>query len=197
MPKKGLEQVLELGRLIKLGGLPLAVRIIGRVPPRHVGYFSDLRAKAAGLPIVWDCDLSEQQIAQKLAESAIGYFPYPDGASERRGTLKAALAGGLAVITTRGPHTPHDLQEVVIFCQNPAEALNAVRSLIANPEKRSMMAKQAARYGEAYKWERIADLHAQVYRSVVSKRTTQGRIQAEYTDLQTRGFKSTVPPDHR
>src|SRR6202043_938890 len=38
MPGKGLEQVLELGNLSRLAGLPLVVRIIGRVPLKHASY---------------------------------------------------------------------------------------------------------------------------------------------------------------
>src|ERR1700719_732282 len=48
MPRKGLERVLELGSLITSAGLPLVVRIMGRVPLKHAAYFDDLRLKAAG-----------------------------------------------------------------------------------------------------------------------------------------------------
>jgi len=175
-PKKGLEQVLELGNLIRLAGLPLIVRIIGGVLPNHAAYFDQLKVKATGLPIIWDCDLSEEQVAKKLAESSIAYLPYSDGASERRGTLKAALLGGLAVITTRGPHTPRDLEGVVRFCRNPEEALAAARSLIESPEETSIMARRAVEYGQRYTWERIAKLHLEVYESVLNKRSIRSAI---------------------
>jgi len=182
-PRKELEQVLELGALIKTAELPLMIRVIGGVPLKHVSYFDELRLKARGLPIIWDCDLSEEQIAKRLAGSSIAYLPYPDGASERRTTLNAALLGGLAVITTRGPHTPRELEGVVRFCRSSEEALVAVRALVGSPEEISKMAVKAVEYGRGFTWERIARLHLEVYSSVLSKKSSRGTIQAENTKL--------------
>jgi len=182
-PRKELEQVLELGALIKTAELPLTIRVIGGVPLKHVAYFDELRLKGTGLPIIWDRDLSEEQIAERLARASIAYLPYADGASERRTTLKAALLSGLAVITTRGPHVPSDLAGVVRFCRSPEEALAAVCSLVESPEEISKMAVKATEYGRGFTWERIAKLHLEVYSSVLSKRSSRGTIQAENTKL--------------
>jgi glycosyltransferase involved in cell wall biosynthesis len=193
MPGKGLEQVLELGNLIRSAGLPLVVRIIGRVPPKNAAYFDELRLKATGLPIIWDLDLSEEQVAERLASAFIAYLPYSDGASERRTTLKAALLSGLAVITTRGPHTPRNLGAVVRFCRSSEEALAAVCSLIKSPEETSRLAVKAVQYGKRYSWDRIAKLHLKIYHSVLSKRSSRSMIQAENTKLLARlGSKSDM-----
>jgi glycosyltransferase involved in cell wall biosynthesis len=193
LPRKELEQVLELGNLIRSAGLPLVVRIIGQVPPKHAVYFDELRLRAAGLPIIWDHDLSVEQIAKRFARSSIAYLPYPDGASERRGALKAALLSGLVVITTRGPHTPRNLGAVVRFCRSPEEALAAVRSLIEDSEETSRMAAKAVQYGRRYNWERIAKLHLRVYDSVLSKRSSRSMVQTENTKLLARsGSKSDI-----
>lgn len=170
IPRKELQQVLELGTLVKTAGLPLTIRVIGRVPLKHISYFEELKLKAQGLPITWDRDLDEEQTAKRLAGASIAYLPYTDGASDRRTTLKAALLSGLAVVTTRGPYTPDELQMAVRFCQNPREALAIVRSLVENPEEISKMAAKAVNYGQQYSWERIARLHLEVYESVLSRR---------------------------
>ena len=181
VPRKELEQVLALGERIKSAGLPWVVRIIGRVPPKHAAYSEELRRQSKGLPIIWEHDLSEEQIADRLAEASIAYLPYSDGASERRTTLKAALLSGLAVITTRGPHTPHDLGGVVKFSLNSEEALDAARSLVESPVEMARMATKAVQYGMRYAWERIAKLHLEIYDSVLSKRSSHGTIEAENT----------------
>lgn len=192
-PRKGLEQVLELSMLIKSAGLPLTVRIIGKVPPKYADFHERLRSQSATLPIIWNHDLGEEQIAKMLAVSSIAYLPYPDGASERRATLKAMLQGGLAVITTRGPHTPRDLASVVKFCQSAEEALAAVCSLIGSPEERSKMVVKAVQYGRGCTWERIAKLHLEVYDSVLRKRSSRSIIQDENTKRLARlGSKSDV-----
>lgn len=175
-PRKELEQVLELADLLRKSALPLVVRVIGRVPTKHVAYFDQLRLKAAGLPIIWDRDLSGGQIAERLAESSIAYLPYWDGASERRTTLNAALLSGLAVITTRGPHTPNGLDGVVRFCQSAGEALEAISSLVKSPEERSKMTAKAVQYGQRYSWEHIAKLHIDVYHSVLANRSRRRTV---------------------
>lgn len=152
VPRKGLERLLEFANLIKLAGLPLVVRIVGRVSLKHAAYFDALRLKATGLPIIWDHDLTEEETAKALARATFAYLPYTDGASERRTTLKSALLSGLAVVTTRGPHTPRDLEGVVRFCRSPEEALAEVRSLLNAPEERANMAVRAVQYGQQYTW---------------------------------------------
>jgi glycosyltransferase involved in cell wall biosynthesis len=184
MPKKGVEQVVELSQLIKSAGLSLKVRIIGKAPLRYVDYLERLRAQTTHLPIIWDLDLSEEQVAEKLAVASIAYLPYPDGASERRTTLKAALLNGVAVLTTRSSQTPHSLGRAVKFCATAEEALAAVCHLLQRPEEMARMAAAAAYSGKRYTWERIAELHLRVYQGVLSQKASYVRIQSDCAQLE-------------
>jgi glycosyltransferase involved in cell wall biosynthesis len=168
MPKKGLENVIKLGEIIKSRELSFRIRILGSAPPKHGEYFENLKARTATLPIIWDCGLNEQQIASKLAASSIAYLPYPDGVSERRATLSAAVQNGVAVITTRGPQTPPDLEGLVRFCESPEEALAAATFLAGNPKQRAELVDQARWYARQFDWERIADLHGALYQQLLS-----------------------------
>lgn len=168
MPGKGLEAVLGLAELIKEGGFKLRIRIIGNTPAKHEAYFEELRSKADRLPIVWDCGLPEKQISEKLACASIAYLPYPDGASERRATLKAALANGVVVITKRGPQTPRALEGVLRFCDDPEEALIAIKALIGSPEERASLMRKGRQYAQQYSWDYIADLHGKLYHQLLS-----------------------------
>jgi len=171
MPKKGLENVIALGELVKASGLSFRIRIMGSCPRKHAAYFEKLRSKTSTLPIIWDNELSEQEVAKRLASSTVAYLPYPDGASERRATLKAAFANGVAVLTTRGSQTPLDLEGVVRFCSSPEEALVAARSLIAHPEETVRLVSKARQYVQQYTWERTAELHAAVYKNVLDPKS--------------------------
>lgn len=167
MPKKGLENVIKLAEIIKAKRLGLQIRILGSAPPKHREYFADLKAKTSTLPIIWDHDLSEWQVASKLSAASIAYLPYPDGVSERRATFSAALLNGVAVITTRGPQTPSDLEGLVEFCGSPEEALAAAHFLASNPEPRAKRVQQARQYAQQFTWGRIADLHGTLYRQLL------------------------------
>jgi glycosyltransferase involved in cell wall biosynthesis len=178
--------VLDVSRLIKSAGLSLTVRIIGTAPPRYSEYLERLRSETAHLPVIWDLGLSETQIAERLAEAFLAYLPYPDGASERRTTLKAALLNGVAVLTTRGPQTPRNLGRVVRFCQTAEDALVAIRHLTAHTEEMAGMVTAAAHFGKTYSWERIAELHLRVYRDALSQELGHGQIESHPTQLETR-----------
>jgi glycosyltransferase involved in cell wall biosynthesis len=167
LPRKGLEQVVELSRLIKSGGLALRVRIIGRARPEHMEYLEKLRSMTAELPVIWDLDLSEEQVAERLASSSVAYLPFPDGASERRSSLKAALANGVAVVTTSASHTPPNMESFLKFSKSPKEALMAACSLIESQEERTKLARNAAQHLRQCTWERVAELHLAVYRSLL------------------------------
>lgn len=169
-PGKGLEQVLELSKLLRSASLRRVVRIIGHVPTDSRGYYESLRAQAADLPIRWSLDLTEEQIAEELARAQISYLPYPDGASERRTTLKAAMLNGVAVITTRGAHTPCGWETAVKFCQTPQEALDLICVLANDEDEIGRMAVSAMQVGQSHSWEYIAQRHLKIYRSLLHRR---------------------------
>jgi glycosyltransferase involved in cell wall biosynthesis len=176
LPGKGLEQVLELSDLIKSSALPLKVRILGQAPARYAAYYRALRSQAADLPILWSLGLSDQEIARELSETSFCYLPYPDGASERRTTLKAALLNGVAVITTRGPHTPQGLENAVRFCHTPQEALDIICFLMNHREQMAKMTANAACSRFAPSWEHIAQQHLTVYQCVLSGEAGSQRV---------------------
>ncbi len=185
-PGKGLEQVLELSSLIRAAGLPLVVRILGNVPPRYRTYYETLRSQAADLPVVWSLSLSEQEVAAKLSEASFAYLPYPGGATERRTTLKAALLNGLAVITTRGAHTPQSLETSVKFCQTAQEALRAICTLMNDREEIVRMAGNAVCSEQAQSWEQIARQHLIVYRDVLCGSASKQRVHSDNAEHETR-----------
>ena len=166
MPSKRVEEVLKLAALIKSAGLSLRIRIVGTPPDKYSAYAAGLRAVSADLPVIWECGLNEEQVAQRLALSSVAYLPYQDGASERRATLKAALANGVAVITTRGAQTPDILDDAVMYCNSPEEALTIARSLFVNPDEMSRLACNARLYGQQFTWERTAELHSILYQKM-------------------------------
>jgi len=176
IPHRGLEEVLELSRLILTRGLSMKVRIVGKVPAKHLDYLETLKSQAQELPVIWDLDLPEAEVAMRLAETSIAYLPYPDGVSERRTSLKAALLNGNAVITTRGAHTPGNLETVVRFAQTPEQALASIYDLMSHAQEITRMSNAAVHSAQRYTWERIAELHVRVYEGLLSGKFAHDRI---------------------
>ncbi|MCU1284848.1 MAG: glycosyl transferase, group 1 family protein [Acidobacteriales bacterium] len=167
-PEKGIEQVVELALLIKQASLPYRVRIVGRTHPHHLNYVQKLREQSPELPIIWDCDLTDEKVSCLLANAAVAYLPFPDGASERRSTLKTLLANEVSVVTTRGKFTPNDLEGVVRFAATPSDALHSIRALLEHPEQQRELAQKGKEYTRSYSWDRIAQLYINLYKDLLS-----------------------------
>jgi glycosyltransferase involved in cell wall biosynthesis len=165
-PNKGIEDVLEFARLAHVQRFPISVRIVGSSPAGQAAYLSNLRASSADLPVVWDLDLSAGEVAERLAKATVAYLPFPDGATEKRTSLIAALESGLPVLTTRGKFTPSGLDGASWFCSSPTEALTAVRTLLERADLREALGSRARQYAEKFSWESAAQSHIQIYQEL-------------------------------
>lgn len=180
IPGKGLDQVVELSQLAKSAGTPFTLRILGQVPSRSKAYYETLRSQAADLPVQWTVGLTEEEVSEELSQAYISYLPYPDGASERRATLKAMLLNGVAVVTTRGAHTPSSWETAVKFCQTSQQAFDTICALMNDRDEITRMAVKAFQLGQSYSWEYIAQKHLEIYRLLLHDRrickTSDGRF---------------------
>ena len=97
----------------------------------------------------WLLDRGDDETAGLLAGASAAYLPYPDGASERRGSLIAALGNGAPVVTTDGPDRPADMDGVVMLAPDPAAACARLEALFAAPdsERRLRLAGAGERGG--------------------------------------------------
>jgi glycosyltransferase involved in cell wall biosynthesis len=179
MPHKGLDDVLALAALFGRSGGGFRLRIVGSHRPEHAAYVNGLHRKSAGLPVLWEEDLSKSEVSRRLTAAQFAYFPFPDGASERRTTLKAALASGMTVVTRRGADTPRDLEPAVKFAASPSEAYAAIRELAANPGKAEELGNRARDYARRYSWEAIARSHLAVYERLAREPVTSPQREVE------------------
>lgn len=174
-PNKGIEDVLEFARLARTEQLPLRIRIVGSSPAPHGAYLARVRASSADLPVAWDLNLSPEAVAERLVQATIAYLPFPDGASERRASLLAAMTNGLPVVTTKGKFTPAGLEQSVRFCATPDEAVCAAKDLLGRPELRQALGAKAVQYAEKFSWESIAESHIEIYRRITTVNVNRQR----------------------
>jgi len=162
-PRKGLEDFLELARLARDAGRPYRFAIVGDTAARYGSYPETLEERAGDLPVEWKIGLPPDGVSLSLAGSRFAYIPYPDGASERRGSLLAALGNGTAMITTEGPQTPEALRGAVCFAADPSEALRSLDGLAADAERADVLSARAIEYAERSSWGSIALAHRRLY----------------------------------
>lgn len=162
-PRKGLEQFLRFAEVLTGMGLGYHFVILGTPSERGRRFYSEKRATSERLPIVWRENLSAEDVAKQMNVAMWAYLPFPDGASERRGSLLAALEKEVIVITTGGVHTTEDLRTCTIIA---ASCSDAVRKMIitADDEKaRANLLRGSARYVKARNWDMIARAHVLAY----------------------------------
>jgi glycosyltransferase involved in cell wall biosynthesis len=171
-PRKGLESVLNLAEILQRRHSRIRIQIVGALSQEHQGYAEEFLRRTAGLPIDCHIDLPEEKVAHQLAEAGIGYLPFPDGASDRRGSLKAALASGLPCVTTSGDATPSGLASFVRFASTPEQAWPVIEHLAENQPVREEMSLAGIRYAQQFEWRSIAMKHKDIYETVARRRRT-------------------------
>ncbi len=162
-PEKGIEDFIDLVKLSTGQGRRFRFRIVGTPHPNQISYYKGLREETARLPIQWDVGCPADEVAQILRGSTFAYLPFPDGASDRRGSLLAVLGNGLATVTTSGTQTPPELAQAVSFASSPAEALRELDGLSNSPFEKSSKVESAVRFARARSWDDIAASHLSEY----------------------------------
>ncbi len=170
-PNKGLEDFLEAARLSRQQNLPFRFVAIGREQADRAGYLDVARRLPGAGAVEWRIDFGPDATSAALSEAEFAYLPFPDGASERRGSLIAAMGSAAVVVTTRGPQTPAELTNCVRFAGEPASAIQEMQTLQREPMLREGLRVAVARYLARRDWSVIADAHIELYRRLCARRT--------------------------
>lgn len=163
-PNKNLEDFIELVKLIKEKNINLICRIIGKI--RDKNYYEQIYKKSINLPIVWSLELEDKEVAKLLSQAKFAYLPFPDGASERRGSLLATLGNGVVTITKKGKFTTKELAESIVIAQSPLDAFYAIVNLLNRDDVWNDFSERSKRYAHKFSWEFIADRHIDLYKKL-------------------------------
>lgn len=123
--------------------------------------------------VVWTGFVPPTEVSAAFAASDLAVLPYTDGVSLRRGSLHAALAHGMAVVTTRPqvslPELVHSENIWLAPPEDPEAIAGAVRIIAADPELRVRLGQGARALADQFTWGSIArrtmDLYAALSRA--------------------------------
>jgi glycosyltransferase involved in cell wall biosynthesis len=185
---KGFDTLLDA-----LGKLPTSVRLLvvgGQAPaPQDHAYAETMRRRIATVQLAGRVQITgqctDEEVSAHLLAADLAALPFGDGASFRRGSLLAALAHGLPVVTTWGHTTKAEgrRQKAEYGSFAPGELVDGVSALLVLPGDAGALAKAIARLaadaglrqqiGEGGRnlaahvsWEAIAERHAALYRTI-------------------------------
>jgi glycosyltransferase involved in cell wall biosynthesis len=157
-PMKGLEVFLET---LASFGTKVNVAVIGQSLPKYLGFFEEVakRASLAGIDIIEN--KNSREVSELLADTKILYLPFPDGISNRRGSLLAGIQNGCAIVSTKSPLTEVNEQfEPYCYLVNSSdEATGIIKRLLAEDinVKNSILAQGL------FSWENVVREHENVY----------------------------------
>jgi glycosyltransferase involved in cell wall biosynthesis len=169
MPRKGLEEWIALARLARERNAGWEFMAVGKIPAAHASYGENLIRTSSAGSVKWVLDRTDEEVAALFSEGGIAYLPFVDGASERRGSLKAVLAAGLPTITTASAQTPENLNGAVLFARDREAAFDCARRLMESLEERCRLAKAALEYSQLFSWRKIAESHIRMYEELFSR----------------------------
>lgn len=168
-PKKGIEEVLKLAENLQQEKSNYRVQIYGQLLDRFTSYYESLKELDGFSIVEWGLNKSETEIGNILAENLIFYLPFPDGASERRGSLFAALSNHNMIFTTNGKQTNIDLKMCIFEVESEYEfreflksnAIDEIRMICSNKTEHILS------YLDRFRWTQISEQHIGFYKSII------------------------------
>ncbi len=171
---RGLASLAQASRWLAKDGIEVVV--IGEPPPR-----ASRGKRSTGLVELGAAEqegairrlphLPAAELSALLSAADAAVFPFAGGATARRGSLLAALAHGLPVVTTHGPRLPvdwsSDAAPALLVAPGDAAALAAaVLKLRDDGRLREQLATAGRKVSRGRSWDEIASRTAELYLEV-------------------------------
>ncbi len=176
---KGGEELMQALAQLVAAGVPAHLLMIGgqvgASDPTNHAYLLRVQAlvETYGLSdrVRWTGFTAAAEVSANFFASDIAVLPYRDGASFRRGSLMAAIAHGLPVISTQPLVTIPELQDGenirLVPVRSPEALAEAAQQLWQQPALLSKLGQGARLLAGQFSWDSIADRHLEIYRELV------------------------------
>jgi polysaccharide biosynthesis protein PslF len=187
-PPKGFPDLFEAIVDLRRDNFPVRLLVIGGFEPwieSVAPYQREIRkALRPGIEAGWIklVDKSPPDVvARCLHASDVAAFPFLNGASPNRGSLLAAIAQGVPVVTTKGPDTPEGFQDQFGVALVPSRDVRALRmclrDLIMSHERRDGLKEKALKASRQLSWASIAQATWELYASLIPSELKHGGTQ--------------------
>jgi glycosyltransferase involved in cell wall biosynthesis len=174
-PGKGMETLLAALAILKTTHPDTRLVVVGDTRETDRAYRSDLEALAVQLgvarAVTWAGRRDAEEVSRILAVADLFVAPFDGGASMRRGSLLAALAHGLPVVSTAAAVPSSYLRDgdnvALVPPRDPAALAARVARLLDSRAQRARLAKGARKLADRLAWSSIAEETRAVYRRVL------------------------------
>jgi glycosyltransferase involved in cell wall biosynthesis len=157
-------------RLVMIGGQT------GASDPTNVAYLAQVKALIAELGLEdrvrWTGYLAPEEVSSSFLAADLCALPFRDGASFLHGTLHAALAHGVPIVTTQPrvalPELVHGENIYLVPPEDPQALAQAIAGLAQAPELRRRLGEGAKALAEHFRWPKIAADTLALYRRMAA-----------------------------
>lgn len=179
--RKGVDTLLHaMHRLVTDPSCPVHPRLLfiggqtGTSDPTNIAFLGRVQALISELGlepyVCWTGYIPEEEVSASFWASDLCVLPFRDGVSFLHGTLHAALAHGMPILTTRPRvHLPELVPGENIFLvppDQPHALAEAILHLAGAPELRSRLGVGARALSQQFRWDRIAADTLTLYRTL-------------------------------
>lgn len=162
-PIKGIESFLHTASLLKCNW---NIKIIGQVLNKYIDFYEQIRFDAENLNVELVANKDENEVSDILASVKIVYLPFPDGVSNRRGTLLAAIQNGCTVVSTKSDNNEfNDFFDKYCYLVDSDEDAASIINELLNGEK---MPKDHKDLKKWFSWDNIVSTHVEIYNSLAN-----------------------------
>lgn len=162
-PNKGLEVFVKVVSMAKNVNPSLRISVIGEVPVGYEGYACSIARECEQSGIDMRIGLSDEAVADELANVKILYLPFKDGVSARRGSVLAGLSNGALIAASVGKMTPGEMKKIIFPCAGNLDDVDILLSalLLSSEEahSRQMLGQQYLDSQLPRDWASIASLY--------------------------------------
>jgi len=146
----------------------------GASDPTNLAYLARIQVLidelGLGERVRWTGYTPAEEVSANFRAADLCVLPFRDGASLLHGTFHAALAHGMAIVTTRPRATLPELVDgeniVLVPPGDPADLAAAVRRLAADAALRQRISAGARALAEQFGWSRIAADTLELYSKI-------------------------------
>ncbi|MGJ1436877.1 hypothetical protein [Sphingobacterium siyangense] len=157
-PIKGLEDFIYTRGLIKQR---INCKIIGQSLDNYRDFFNTIQNRATEYQIEMVANRSQDVVEGLLANTKILYLPYPDGISNRRGTLLAGIQNGCVIVSRYSQHKDFNnfFKDHCHLVKNNDEAAITIENILfGKSEHKSTEALRVI-----FSWKNVVAKHQSLY----------------------------------
>jgi glycosyltransferase involved in cell wall biosynthesis len=178
---KGVEYLVQALSLLAGRGLRWRLLIVGGEAgdsdPTNRGYSQWIvhliKSRHLQDRVYWTGFVAGDQVSAALLSSDVCVLPFRDGVSLRRGSLLAALAHGLPIVTTFPSHPDPLLVDgenvAMVQRDSPSALADAIEQVWLDRAARERLASGARALGQRFRWPDIAARHLDMYETLLGQ----------------------------